>query len=143
MAPSGPKIGRNLQRSTEICRFRQISANLDRFRWISPDTLRSKSIAQTEFLLGLLDELAGGGPEVITPRNPKQRGGQLSLRFGAEAKVLHEALTRAGVVCDFREPDCLRLAVAPLYNRYEDLVRFDRDFVCNSDLRTVLLIIFG
>ena len=62
--------------------------------------------------------------EVITPREPSQRGGQLSLRFGAEAKAFHEALTEAGVVCDFREPDCVRLAVAPLYTRFEDLVRF-------------------
>ena len=86
--------------------------------------LRKKAVAQTTFLLELLDGLAGGGPEVITPREPSQRGGQLSLRFGAEAKAFHEALTEAGVVYDFREPDCVRLAVAPLYTRFEDLVRF-------------------
>jgi kynureninase len=97
---------------------------LDQFDRATMKALRSKSIAQTEFLLTLLDELPGGGPQVITPRTPDHRGGQLSLRFGTEAKVLHEALTKAGVVCDFREPDCVRLAVAPFYNRFEELVRF-------------------
>ena len=97
---------------------------LEQFSRAGMSALRAKSIAQTEFLLEQLDGLSGGGPEVITPRQAEQRGGQLSLRFGTEAKTLHEALTRAGVVCDFREPDCLRLAVAPLYNRFEDLVRF-------------------
>ena len=97
---------------------------LDQFDRAGMNALRAKSVAQTEFLLDQLDALSGGGPEVITPRNPDQRGGQLSLRFGAEAKGLHDALTQEGVVCDFREPDCLRLAVAPLYNRFEDLVRF-------------------
>ena len=97
---------------------------LDQFARAGMPALRKKAVAQTTFLLELLDGLAGGGPEVITPREPSQRGGQLSLRFGAEAKAFHEALTEAGVVCDFREPDCVRLAVAPLYTRFEDLVRF-------------------
>ncbi|MEE2834414.1 MAG: kynureninase [Myxococcota bacterium] len=97
---------------------------LDQFARAGMPALRRKAVAQTTFLLELLDGLAGGGPEVITPREPSQRGGQLSLRFGAEAKAFHEALTEAGVVCDFREPDCVRLAVAPLYTRFEDLVRF-------------------
>lgn len=97
---------------------------LDQFARAGMPALRRKAVAQTTFLLELLDGLSGGGPEVITPREPSQRGGQLSLRFGAEAKAFHEALTEAGVVCDFREPDCVRLAVAPLYTRFEDLVRF-------------------
>ena len=97
---------------------------LDQFARASMPALRRKAVAQTTFLLELLDGLSGGGPEIITPREPSQRGGQLSLRFGAEAKAFHEALTEAGVVCDFREPDCVRLAVAPLYTRFEDLVRF-------------------
>ena len=98
--------------------------SLDQFDRATMKALRTKSLAQTEFLMTLLDELPGGGPQVITPRQADHRGGQLSLRFGAEAKVLHEALTQAGVVCDFREPDCVRLAVAPFYNRFEELVRF-------------------
>jgi kynureninase len=97
---------------------------LDQFQRASMKALRQKSVTQTEFLLTLLDALPGGAPEVITPRDPEQRGSQLSLRFGREAQKLHDMLTRAGVVCDFREPDCLRLAVAPLYTSYEDLWKF-------------------
>ena len=97
---------------------------LDQFQRAGMKALRHKSVAQTEFLLALLDALPGGAPEVITPRDPEQRGSQLSLRFGRQAQQLHEMLTRAGVICDFREPDCLRLAVAPLYTSYEELWKF-------------------
>lgn len=97
---------------------------LQQFERAGMAALRAKSVALTSFLLEMLAELPGGAPEVITPTDPAQRGGQLSLRFGSKAKQLHQALTRAGVVCDFREPDCLRLAVAPLYNSFQDLWRF-------------------
>jgi len=39
--------------------------------------------------------------------------------------VLH-ALEAAGVVCDFREPDVLRVAPVPLYNTFHDVWRFAR-----------------
>ena len=97
---------------------------LDQFARATMPALRAKSVAMTEFLLELLDKLPGGAPELITPRDPEARGGQLSLRFGTEAKAMHERLSQTGVVCDYREPDCVRLAVAPLYNRFEELWRF-------------------
>jgi kynureninase len=34
-----------------------------------------------------------------------------------------QGLTARGVVSDWRTPDILRLAPAPLYNRYEDVLR--------------------
>lgn len=83
--------------------------------------LREKSIRLTGYLESLLENLVGESMEIITPREPKRRGCQLSVRIrrpGAE-----QALAAAGVVCDVREPDVVRLAPAPLYNSFHDVWR--------------------
>jgi kynureninase len=99
-------------------------AALDQFARAGIANLRAESLAQTRYLIGLLGDLPGGGPEVMTPTEDAERGGQLSLRFPVGGHAVHAALTAAGVVCDFREPDCIRIASAPLYTRYEDMWRF-------------------
>jgi kynureninase len=60
--------------------------------------------------------------EIITPRDPAQRGNQIALRFG-EAYAVMQALIARGVIGDFRTPDIIRIGFAPLYVRYEDVVR--------------------
>jgi kynureninase len=99
-------------------------ASLDIFQRAGMRRLREKSIALTGFLLRLIDELLPGLVEVITPRAPDERGCQLSLRIArpaAAARRCHELLGAAGVVGDWRDPDVLRLAPAPLYNSFHDV----------------------
>jgi kynureninase len=97
-------------------------ASLEIFLEARLTRLRTKSLALTGFLEFLLERLA---PDVriITPREPRERGCQLSLRVAGGRRVL-ERLGAAGVVCDWREPDTLRVAPVPLYNRFEDVWRF-------------------
>jgi len=85
--------------------------------------LREKSLAMTDFLLAQLDELPEGRITVISPRQANRRGSQVSLRIHGDAPGLHRALVAAGVVCDFRNPDVIRMAPAPLYNRFHELWR--------------------
>ena len=99
-------------------------AALELFQEAGMERLRSKSRELTGFLEGLLDGL---DIRIITPAEPEARGCQLSLRImgaaGRGRRVL-TALTAAGVVCDWREPNVIRVAPVPLYNCFEDVVRF-------------------
>ena len=59
------------------------------------------------------------GLEFISPEDPSARGSQLSYRH-PEAYAVSQALIGRGVIPDFREPDVLRLGLAPAYLRFED-----------------------
>ncbi|HEX8491047.1 MAG TPA: hypothetical protein VF626_08515, partial [Chthoniobacterales bacterium] len=61
---------------------------------------------------------------VITPRDPKARGCQLSIFAHEHPKELHKELEAAGVKCDFREPNVIRAAPTPLYNTFHEMWRF-------------------
>jgi kynureninase len=61
---------------------------------------------------------------ISSPSDASQRGCQLSLRLPGDPRRSLDALKRAGVVCDFREPDIIRAAPTPLYNSFHDCWRF-------------------
>jgi kynureninase len=88
--------------------------------------LAARSRALTGFLERLLDGRLGERIEILTPRDPVRRGAQLSVRLaGARGagRALFEGLLARGLTCDWREPDVIRLAPAPLYNSFEDCWR--------------------
>jgi kynureninase len=100
-------------------------ASLEIFQRAGMRALRAKSVALTGFMQKLIEEHLPKQVEIITPKPPEQRGCQLSLRIArpaAEAKRCQEALTAAGVIGDWREPDVLRLAPIPLYNSFADVL---------------------
>ncbi len=99
-------------------------ASLDIFARAGFDRLRHKS----RLLTGVFDRLVGqrlaGRARVITPDDPGRRGCQLSIvveRDAADARRVHQRLTGAGVIGDWREPDTLRLAPVPLYTSFADV----------------------
>ena len=101
-----------------------IRASLDTFAEAGFENLRKKSEKLTGYLEFLLDEMKNDAINVITPRNPEERGCQLSIQVKNADKNLHTKLTEAGVISDWREPDVIRVAPAPLYNSFEDVFRF-------------------
>lgn len=87
--------------------------------------LRAKSLRLTGYLEWLLERELGGRVEIITPREPDRRGCQLSLKLkGGSGKDIFARLEQAGVTGDWREPNVIRIAPVPLYNRFEDCYRF-------------------
>jgi kynureninase len=86
--------------------------------------LRAKSTKLTGYLEFLLTEIGSKKFNVITPRGPDARGCQLSILAHQHPKRLHKELVAAGVKCDFREPNVIRVAPTPLYNTFHEVSRF-------------------
>jgi kynureninase len=104
-----------------------LRASLGLFHEAGMARLRAKSEALTGTLAREIETRLGDVLEILTPAEPARRGCQLSLRVrgGRErGRSLFEHLAREGIVCDWREPDVIRAAPVPLYNRYMDLLRF-------------------
>ncbi|MCB9181071.1 MAG: kynureninase [Flavobacteriales bacterium] len=102
-------------------------ASLDLFDRAGMDALVAKGRRLTAFLEAVIDQVAsdtGKQLEIITPRDPDQRGCQLSVVLHGEGRALFDELTRHGVVADWREPNVIRLAPVPLYNGFQDVWRF-------------------
>ncbi len=87
------------------------------------ESLRRKSQRLTGYLLDWLDAVAEPSIRVVTPENEAERGCQISLELGRNARELFEFLRTRGIVGDFRDPDVLRLAPVPLYNTFHDIWR--------------------
>lgn len=82
-----------------------------------------KSIKLTGYLEYLIDSLEQY-IKIITPKNYRHRGAQLSLVVKKEPKKVFNGLRSKKIVCDWREPDVIRVAPAPLYNTFVDIYRF-------------------
>jgi kynureninase len=86
--------------------------------------LREKSENLTGYLEFLLSSLGSKRYSVITPADANARGCQLSILANEHPKELFKELQAAGVKCDFREPNVIRVAPTPLYNTFHEVWRF-------------------
>ncbi|MFN8168925.1 MAG: kynureninase [Candidatus Nanopelagicales bacterium] len=85
------------------------------------DAVRAKSVALTSYAVELADAwLAPYGVALASPRDPALRGSHVTLRH-PEALALTQALTDRGVIPDFRNPDGIRVGLAPLTTRFTDV----------------------
>lgn len=62
--------------------------------------------------------------QFITPEEEDSHGCQISMLMKQRGRAIYEHLTKNGFMVDWREPDVIRLAPAPLYNTYEEVWRF-------------------
>ena len=132
--------------NTSVADGTAVRASMDVFKQTSVAKLREKSLELTKYLEHMLDLLAeeqgktiGRCFSIITPRNPSQRGAQLSvlLRPGLLDSVM-ESFEEAGTVVDERRPDVIRVAPAPLYNTFTDVFNFVQIFkdACEKAAKT-------
>ena len=72
--------------------------------------------------------LLAGRVQIVTPLESAARGAALSLRLlglsRESARRVFEGLRHRGILPDWREPDVIRAAPVPFYNRFDDVWRF-------------------
>jgi kynureninase len=79
-----------------------------------------------EFIINYINDNKKSFLEIITPKNPKERGCQLSIIAHGYGRDLFEELSRNHVVVDWREPNVIRVAPVPFYNCFEDVFELGR-----------------
>jgi kynureninase len=109
-------------------------ASLQLFDAAGMAALRTKSLALHAMLREEITLRLGDQVTLVTPADELRHGCQLSMRFrlGGDSRdadrltgrAVFERLTQSGVVADWREPDILRVAPAPLYNSFADVAAF-------------------
>ena len=105
-----------------VLSFAPVLASLEIFAEAGLSRLVDKSRNLTGYLEWLVARRFGDRIGVITP--PAARGCQLSLVVrdrGVDPQRVFRNLTELNVIGDWREPDVIRLAPAPLYNSYSDV----------------------
>jgi kynureninase len=109
-----------------------LKASLELFESAGMAALRDKSIKLTNYLEFLLKHIENIKFEIITPKNCKERGAQLSLLFHEKGREIQQKMTDAGIIVDWREPGVIRISPAPLYNSYGDVFHF-YEIIANID----------
>jgi len=103
-------------------------ASMELFEQAGMGRLRAKSVALTGYLEFLLDRLESDHFSTLTPRDPARRGAQLSLHMHRDGRRVFEELLARGVMCDWREPDVIRIAPAPFFNTFTEVLECTKVF---------------
>ncbi len=94
-----------------------LDAALDVYGGIDVHEVWQRGVELVDHLIAGFDAL---GLEVITPREPCDRGSQAAFRH-PQAYAVVQALIDRQVIGDFRTPDVARFGVAPLYLSHADI----------------------
>jgi kynureninase len=103
-------------------------ASLDIFQEAGMNALHIKRRMLAAYTHFILNEINKGAKqkliEIITPAEENERGCQVSMLMLKNGKEIFNALTKHGVIADWREPNVIRIAPVPLYNTFEEVWRF-------------------
>lgn len=124
-----------------VLSMKAIEPALDLLHTAGMERLRQKSIQQTEYLIQLAEAwLFPLGFSLGTPRDPARRGSHVSLRhpegYRINRAMIEPLAGRLRIISDFRDPDNIRLGVAPLYTTFEEIyiaLRRMREIITSSE----------
>jgi len=86
------------------------------------EQLRRKSLSLTGYLIALFDALlAPLGFTLGTPREAEERGSHISIQHADAYRINLAMIEEMNLIPDFREPDNIRLGLAPLYTSFQDV----------------------
>lgn len=111
--------------NAQVMNMVALRASLELFEQATFTAICAKRDALTGFLVDVLHDVIADQPwvHIITPEDPLQRGAQISVRFDHDGRSVFDALIARGIVVDWRTPDVIRIAPAPMYVRFSDVVR--------------------
>lgn len=103
-----------------------IEAGLDVMIEAGMKSLREKSIAQSSFLIELVQNLLEPlGFSIASPLDADARGSHISIQqqegYRINRAMIEPADGSPSIIPDFRPPNNIRLGIAPLYNTFEEL----------------------
>jgi kynureninase len=117
-----PGMARFLSGSQGMLSMLAMEASLDPIIEAGIARIRDKSLRLTEYLIYLYDVLlAPLGFSLGSPRDPDLRGSHVSIRHPEGYRINRALIEEMNVIPDFRDPDNLRLGVAPLYTTFEEV----------------------
>ena len=114
-----PGLGRAIVGTPPMLSMAALEAALRAFEGVSMADLEAKGAALTALLIDLAKAWCPS-VTVVTPPEASHRGSHVALRHPNGYEIV-QALIARGVVGDFREPDIIRLGVAPLYNTFVEM----------------------
>jgi kynureninase len=105
------------------------------------DAIAHKAAVGTAMMIELYDAwLAPLGIELNTSRDPKERGGHISLVHPDAAQICIALRQISNVIPDYRTPNSIRLAISPLPTSYVEVwdgfARM-RDLVASGEYKTI------
>lgn len=107
-----------------IFQLASLRASLDLFDQAGIQNLVQKRDSLTSYLESLLKMKLSGQIEIVTPEqkaDTQTRGAMLCLKVDKYGKKMTDWLMHQGALVDFREPNIIRVAPAPLYNKFSDV----------------------
>jgi kynureninase len=114
-----PAIDRMRTGTPPILSLTALDAALSVWDGIDLNDVRTRSVALCDRFISLVEASC---PELTlaSPREPDQRGSQVSFRF-SEGYAAMQALIADNVIGDFRAPDIMRFGFTPLYVTFADV----------------------
>lgn len=115
-----------------IILYAALKASLKIFNEAGIEQLHRKGNAMSSYLIQLLTEIQErrGREEfrILTPFESSKKGCQVTLHIPQQGRLIFDHIVSEGIFADWREPDAIRLAPVPLYNRFEEIRHFTEVF---------------
>ncbi len=115
-------VTRFLAGTPPVLSLSALDAALDLTLQAGIERIREKSVSLTSYLIYLVDTVLGPlGFRLGTPRDSARRGSHVSIRHPEGYRITQALIEEMHVLPDFREPDNIRLGLAPLYTSFTEL----------------------
>lgn len=127
--------------SPSIIGLRCVKTSFEMIKEATLAEINKKAQIGTDLMIQLYDAwLQPLGFELVTPRQASQRGGHISLYHPEAEKIARGLREEKNLIPDYRVPNCLRVAISPLINSYEEVYEgFERirDYVASGNWQKI------